>query len=249
MRVFVITQDEPVYAPRYLARIHEKISPRHEIIGVTALSPAAAGWPSVIRQKLGVYGPVDFVRAGMLFLRSKLSGRTVARFTDEHRIPRVAAARINSPAYIHDLTALAPDVLLSVAAPSRFGPELIAVPRVACLNVHSSLLPKYRGLDGLFWAMAHGESNAGVSVHTMVDRFDAGGIVEQESFPIAASDTLHDLYGKAIELGSTLIARALDRYETGAVSARSIDSTTGSYFSWPDAEAVSRFRSLGRRFF
>ena len=268
MRVFVITQDEPVYAPVYLAKIIQPFDKlrtpqvNHSVVGITALSPAGKkGGLSFAKQRLAMYGLWDFLRAASLFgygrLRSlwpvtkKQGSRlySVAQLAAYHSIPLYPCSNVNTSAYISTLKDLDLDILLSVAAPQRFGRKLLRIPRLACLNVHSSLLPKYRGLDGLFWALVHGESQVGVTVHLMSDGFDDGAIVGQQPFEVAPDDTLHTLYFKAMDVGAMLLSKALDQFAAGTVVTKPNDIKSGSYFAWPTREAARQFRKNGRRFF
>ncbi len=258
MRLFLITQDEPVYAPRYVGRILAALGSGHEVVGVTALDPGGAlGFWGVVRMRLRMYGPVDFARAGVRFVAARLlgllSGRvgarhSVRRLADERGIPLLQTGDVNDPGYVGRVAGLAPDLLLSVAATQRFGRALLAVPQVAAVNLHSSLLPAYRGLDGLFWALAGGEDTVGVTLHEMSAALDAGGIVGQQPIPVGDA-SLHDLYLKAMVAGAALVAEAADRYEAGPVETAPNDLAAGSYHSWPTREASRRFRALGRKFF
>jgi methionyl-tRNA formyltransferase len=259
MRIFIITQDEPVYAPVYLAKIIQRA--RHSIVGITALSPAGnSGWVKLTRQRLAMYGPLDFIKAAALFAYCRLMDVLPTRRQNDRffSMPRLAAhysipiypcSNVNATAYIRILEGLELDILLSVAANQHFGPELLSVPRLACLNVHSALLPKYRGMDGLFWALVHGETQVGVTVHLMTEDFDEGAIVEQQPFEVAPDDTLHTLYFKAMDVGATLISQALEQFDAGTVITQPNEIDKGRYFSWPDRKAAQRFRENGRRFF
>ncbi len=259
MRVFIITQDEPIYAPLYLANIIERS--RQSIVGITTLSPTGnKGWIRFIQQRWSMYGPLDFAKAGCLYLYCRIramvptSARTerfysVAKLAACHSIPLCPSSDVNNRTYIETLKALNPDIVLSVAANQRFEGDLLKVPRLDCLNIHSALLPDYRGIDGLFWALAHGETQVGVTVHMMSENFDEGPIVGQEPFRISPEDTLHTAYLKAIEVGSDLIARVLEELSNGTVTTRPNDVKAGSYFSWPDRQGARLFRQRGRRFF
>ncbi len=259
LRLFVVTQDEPLYAPRYFAAILRALGGRHDLVGVTALDPAGSlGWSGLVRQRWAMYGPVDFVRAGARFAaaraRALLPGaagarRSVHRLAVRHAIQVVDTADVNDPDYVARVAETAPDLVVSVAANQIFRAELLAVPAVAAVNLHSSLLPRYRGLDGLFWALAHGETEVGVTLHEMTAGIDAGGIVGQRALPAPPGATLHGLYLAAIEAGAALLAEAADAYAAGTVDLAANDPGAGSYFSWPTREAARAFRGHGRRFF
>jgi methionyl-tRNA formyltransferase len=257
LRVFVVTQDEPLYAPRYLRRVLGVL--RHDVIGAAALAPAGpGGWGALVRQRFAMYGPIDFLRIGARFAARKatrlLPSRTGAEphSVDEALrsagVPRIPCRRVNDPAFVDLLRALEVDVLVSIAANQRFGAALLRAPRVVALNVHSSLLPKYRGLDGLFWALVHGEKEVGVTVHVMSERIDEGDIVAQEAIAVGEDDSLHVLYLKAMDVGARLLADAVDAHAAGRVVRRRNDPAAGSYFSWPTREAARAFRRRGRRF-
>jgi methionyl-tRNA formyltransferase len=258
LRVFIITLDEPVYAPVYLTKILAAVD--HRIVGLTAL-PAASqiGTWGLVRNRMAVYGPLDVLRAVAIYGRCRLraalprrgGGRfySVARLAKEEGVPVIPGRDVNAPGYIETLRGLGIDVLVSVAANQRFGDELLALPRLACLNVHSALLPNYRGMDGLFWALAHGETEVGVTVHEMSPGIDQGPIVAQAPFPVRTEEPLHRVYYRAMDHGAVLLARALDGYADGAVTLRPNPADEGRTFSWPTREAARRFREQGHRFF
>jgi methionyl-tRNA formyltransferase len=207
-----------------------------------------------------MYGLRDFVYAGWLYsyyrLRALLPQRrmsdrsySVAQFARAQEIPLYPCTSVNELDYIKRLEALDIDILLSVAANQRFGSTLLRLPNITALNVHSALLPKYRGMDGLFWALVHGETEVGVTLHVMSEEFDDGPIVGQVAFTVLPSDSLHSLYFRAMEKGAALVAEVLRQYEAGSVVERPNDVSAGSYFSAPTGEAARQFRRNGRRFF
>lgn len=257
LRVFIVTQDEPLYAPRYLRRAIAALE--HDIVGVAALDPGGpGGWRGLLRQRLAMYGPLDFLRIGARFAAGRAARllprrrgsdpRSVEEALRDAGVRRVACTSVNEPGFVATLRELEVDVLVSIAANQRFRPALLAVPRVVALNVHSSLLPKYRGLDGLFWALVHGEEEVGVTVHVMSAGIDEGDIVAQEPFRVSPGESLHELYLRAMDIGSRLLAESVDAYAGGKASPRPNDPAAGSYFSWPTREAARTFRRRGHRF-
>ena len=100
-----------------------------------------------------------------------------------------------------------------------------------------------------FWVLANGERVTGTTVHFMNEAIDAGDIIVQERFNITGEDTLHSLVCRTkIEIGPRLLLEAISRIEAGTVEARPMDLASGSYFSFPDRDAVARFRGHGRKF-
>ena len=113
------------------------------------------------------------------------------------------------------LQELAPELIV-VAAYGRFLPdEILALPPKGCINVHSSLLPKYRGSAPINWAILNGESETGVTIQRMAHDMDAGDIILQQSTPIHQSETAGMLYGRLAELGGKLVVEAVAQIEAG----------------------------------
>lgn len=259
MRIFIITQDEPVYAPLYLEKIIQQV--KHPIVGVTALSPSGnKGWISFAKQRLGMYGLWDFFRASLMYMSFRLkniffgNGKgnrfySITRLSKHYLIPLFPCTNVNDPEYIKQLRDQNIGILISVAANQIFRKKLIQTPNIACLNIHSSLLPKYRGLDALFWALVNGETQVGVTVHLVNEKIDDGDIVAQKPFDVAPENSLHKLYYKAMGVGAKLLSEVLDQYEKDSVRTKKNDITLGSSYSWPTAEAARQFRKNGKKFF
>lgn len=116
--------------------------------------------------------------------------------------------------------------LIVVAAYGRFLPdEILNLPPRGCINVHSSLLPKYRGSAPINWAILNGESETGVTIQRMAHDMDAGDIILQQSTPIHQSETAGMLYGRLAELGGKLVVEAVAQIEAGTASYTPQDHT------------------------
>jgi methionyl-tRNA formyltransferase len=124
----------------------------------------------------------------------------------------------NGPACRAFLEALSPDLLLAVGYGQILGDETLAIPRVGALNVHPSLLPKYRGLDPIWWVVYEGETETGVTVHEMTRKVDEGPILAQESMPLFPEDTVLEVYQRMQPLTVSVVSRALTEIvRTGAI--------------------------------
>ncbi|MCB9800530.1 MAG: glycosyltransferase [Candidatus Omnitrophica bacterium] len=124
----------------------------------------------------------------------------------------------------------------------KIKPEVLNIPRHGFLNMHLSLLPKYAGLDAIFWMLYHGEKNAGATVHFAAPEIDQGHIVEQRQIPICILDNEETLYQKMLWLGTSLIIKALDKIDAGTFEPQVQDTTQGSYFSWPTRKQRAELR-------
>lgn len=118
----------------------------------------------------------------------------------------------------------------------RIRQNILAIPRLGFLNLHLSALPRYAGLDSIFWALYHGEKEIGVTVHAVAPELDRGAIVLQRSIPVHSLDTEESLYDRALWLGTALMARAVKLLEEGKTEFTPQDPEQASYFSWPSPQ-------------
>ena len=108
-----------------------------------------------------------------------------------------------------------PDVLLCTAFPWRLPAEALAVPRIACVNGHPSMLPKYRGPTPMGWAVRSGETEIGMTYHLMDETFDTGGILAQKAVPLDDDETLDSLWPKLGAAAAELVPVVFDRLARG----------------------------------
>jgi methionyl-tRNA formyltransferase len=129
--------------------------------------------------------------------------------------------KVGDPAFVAQLGMLRPDLIV-VAAYGQFLPRaLLDLPPQGVINIHPSLLPKYRGAAPIQWAIANGETETGVSLIYLTEKMDAGDILAQEPTPIAPADTAATLAPRLAELGARLLLRALDDLRRGQIHRRS----------------------------
>ncbi len=127
------------------------------------------------------------------------------------------------------LTALAPDFFVVVAYGKILSPRFLAIPRIAPLNVHASLLPKYRGAAPLAWALLHGERETGVSIMRMDEGLDTGPVFHQASLTIAEQDNAQTLHDKVARLGAETLIAVLPRIAAGSLQATAQPAEGASY--------------------
>ncbi|HEX5421848.1 MAG TPA: formyltransferase family protein, partial [Gammaproteobacteria bacterium] len=119
--------------------------------------------------------------------------RSVAELAARRKLPVFAPEDVNHPLWLAKIRALEPDILFSLYYRKLLSKELLAIPPRGCLNLHGSLLPKYRGCAPANWAIVNGETETGVTLHYMTARPDAGDIVAQHRVQIATSDDARSL--------------------------------------------------------
>jgi methionyl-tRNA formyltransferase len=136
----------------------------------------------------------------------------------------------NSPQWIAEGRAANPDFLFSFYYRYMLEKAWLDVPRRGALNMHGSLLPKYRGRAPVHWAILSGEAATGASLHYMLEKPDAGALVDQQSVPILENDTALDVSLHVAEAAEQTLRRSLPKLIAGNAAARPLDLSQGSYF-------------------
>jgi methionyl-tRNA formyltransferase len=154
----------------------------------------------------------------------------VADVAAKSALHAIAPADPNTSEVIARVAACAPDFLFSFYYRSMLKPPLLALPRRGALNMHGSLLPKYRGRAPVNWAVLHGERHTGATLHYMTDRPDAGDIVAQQAVPILPDDTAADVLRKVAVAAEIALDAALPALIAGTAPRIVQDLTQGSYF-------------------
>ena len=154
---------------------------------------------------------------------------SVEKLARAHGLPVIKPEDANDPAVVAQVAALQPDFLFSFYYRNMLGPELLALPPRGAFNMHGSLLPKYRGRVPVNWAVIMGERETGATLHQMVEKPDAGGIVDQEAVPIGPEDTAAEVFGKVTEAAALVLARALPGLVAGNARITPQDLSRGSY--------------------
>jgi len=137
---------------------------------------------------------------------------------------------INTHDNIELVRTLAPDFLFSFYYRNMIRPEVLAIPGKGALNMHGSYLPKYRGRVPVNWAVINGEIETGATLHYMVEKPDAGDIVDQEKVTILFDDTAHDVFTKVTAAAELVLSRAWPLLQSGAAQRIPMDLNAGSYF-------------------
>ncbi len=154
---------------------------------------------------------------------------SVARLAAERGV-EVMTANPSGEEWILRIEALAPQYVLSFYYRSLLEERLLAAARWGALNMHGSLLPKYRGRAPINWAILSGESETGATLHYMVRKPDAGPIIDQEKVPIGIDDTALSVSLAVADAAVRLLTRWLPRLAAGPPPARPMDLSQGSYF-------------------
>jgi methionyl-tRNA formyltransferase len=144
----------------------------------------------------------------------------VKNFALDKNIPVIQPDKMKDHTFLETLRAWSPDVIV-VAAFGRILPQIILdLPQKGCLNVHGSLLPKYRGAGPIQWAVINGEPVTGVTIMLMDAGMDTGAILEQAQVPISPEDTTGDVASRMAEVGGALLVPTLQKWMAGTMVAQ-----------------------------
>lgn len=138
----------------------------------------------------------------------------------ERGIPVLTPENVNTPDSVAALRALAPDVIVVVAYGQFLKADILNLPPHGSVNVHASLLPKYRGAAPIHWAVANGETETGVTTMFVNARMDAGDIIDQLAEPIRPEDTAGSLHDRLAQCGADLLARTIEALRQGSTQRR-----------------------------
>jgi len=259
MKVLFITQNDPIYVRLFFEELFQLAQGRVEIVEVV-VAPAMGqkSLVALVRQMWNFYGPLDFLRVGMRYAALRVlaalpgplrGGKTgsVRQVARAHGIAVCTVADVNADEFVDLVRARGVDVIASVAAPQIFRAPLLGAARFGCINIHNSVLPKYRGMLPNFWQMYHGERSVGTTVHRLNARLDDGAILAQSASPVVPGESLDQLIRRTKRGGARLMLETLEALKAGTATEGPNPASEGSYFSFPTRADVREFRRRGLR--
>jgi len=153
----------------------------------------------------------------------------VRAYVTAREIPVLMPENVNTPESVADLRTLAPDLIVVVAYGQFLKADILNLPSLGCINVHASLLPKYRGAAPIQWAVANGETGTGVTTMFVNVRMDAGDIIDQLAEPIRPEDTAGSLHDRLAGCGADLLARTLSALRQGSIRRQPQDEAEATF--------------------
>jgi methionyl-tRNA formyltransferase len=200
-------------------------SPKIVFMGTPAF--AVASLKALLDAKMNVVGVVTApdkpAGRGM-----QLQQSAVKQFALEHQLPIAQPEKLKSPEFFAQIQAWQPDLQIVVAF--RMLPESIwSFPPMGTLNVHGSLLPKYRGAAPINWAIINGEKETGVTTFRLQHAIDTGDILLQERIPIGPDMTAGELHDIMMEVGAQTLVTTLNGLIAGAIQAKPQQETLASF--------------------
>ncbi len=140
----------------------------------------------------------------------------VACWADAHSVPFVETDNVNAPDVIKTIAGYEPDLIVVIAFGQKIGNDLVNLPPKGAINVHASLLPKYRGAAPINWAIINGETETGISIITLAEKMDAGQVLGQSGTGIGPDETAGELHDRLAQLAAPLLLKTIDQIADGS---------------------------------
>ena len=158
-----------------------------------------------------------------------LTPSPVKLLAQRQQIPLLQPLKMKDPEFLQALAGWKPD-LIAVAAFGRIlTPTILSLPSLGCINVHGSLLPKYRGAGPIQWAIINGETETGITTMLMDEGMDTGAMLLQEAIPITSTDTADTLASRLAELGGRLLVETITRLKADALAPQPQDASQATF--------------------
>ena len=155
--------------------------------------------------------------------RQKGRGKSIVKSpvkicAEKYGIPVFQPERVRKPEAVERIRQEEPDLIVVAAFGQILPQKLLDIPKYGCINVHTSLLPKYRGAAPIQWAIINGEKKSGVTIMQMDAGLDTGDILMQEELELDPKETAETLFDKLADMGGPLLLRTIDAMEAGTVT-------------------------------
>jgi methionyl-tRNA formyltransferase len=180
----------------------------------------------------------------------------VKLLAEELNLPVIQPERLRRPEAMQALRDWAPELIVVAAFGQILRPDVLDLPQYGCINVHGSLLPRWRGAAPIHAALLHGDSETGITIMRMDPGVDTGPMLSQDNLPILADDTAGSLIPRMAELGARLLLETLPGYLSGKIQPQPQDDSLATYapmlkkedglldFSRPAQELANKVRAF-----
>jgi methionyl-tRNA formyltransferase len=254
MRIVIITQNEPFYLAENLSYLIEILPEHSEIIGCVVADVSPFGKKETFFKKakkaFDIFGLSFFIYYSLKFIVSKFSfKKNVFNVLKKNKIPPIILDEaINQTSSVNKIKAFDPDLLISILGNQIFKAPILNLAPKGCINLHTALLPKYRGLMPTFWVMKNNETKTGVSVFFVDEGIDSGPIIVQTEVKIG-NRTQEELITCTKKIGMEAIAKSVDLIQKDEVKLIENDPSKKTYYKFPTRKDVIQFKKIGKSFF
>lgn len=144
----------------------------------------------------------------------KMIASEVKVYAEEHNLKVVQPMKVkNNPEFVEELKEINPDLICVVAYGKIIPKEILDIPRFGCINVHGSLLPKYRGAAPIQWAVLNGDKETGITTMFMDEGMDTGDMILKETVKIGEDETTGELWDRLSIIGGKLLVKTIEQIE------------------------------------
>lgn len=255
MRITILTQSDPFYLAENINYLLSNLPAHSQVVSTVVFDVSPFGKKESFIQKAKrtakIFGLGFFVNYGFKFIFSKLNpNKSVKHVLNKNNIPIIELERgVNHPESLEIIKSYKPDLLISIAGNQIFKQPLIDLAPKGCLNLHTALLPKYRGLMPSFWVLKNNEKETGVSVFFVDKGIDSGPILVQKNLPIHKNMTQAELIKKSKKLGMDAIIESIELIHQGNYKLIPNPEEEKTYFTFPTREDVKAFYKAGKKFY
>jgi methionyl-tRNA formyltransferase len=254
MRIILLTQDDPFYLGQNIDFLLSHLPKGTEVVGTVLFDVSPFGKRESFLDKMKktyrVFGFRFFAYYAYRFLMAKVNKeRAVKNVLVKHGVPLVQIdGSINNKKNLAKISSFSPDLLISIGGNQIFKTPLIQLAKYGCLNLHTALLPKYRGLMPSFWVLKNNEKYTGVSVFFVDEGIDSGPILVQEKVEIG-DRSQEELIKFTKQLGMEAIIKAIEKIRDGGYELIPNPEEEKTYYSFPTRQDVNGFYKARKRFF
>jgi len=255
MNIIILTQSDPFYLAENIDYLIKMLPGHSKVVSAVVfdVSPFGKkeGFLDKIKRTISVFGFRFFLRYGFEYIFNRFKPyKSVSRVFRKNGIPIILLEKsVNASESLTEIRNYEPDLLISIAGNQIFKQPLIDLAPKGCLNLHTALLPKYRGLMPSFWVLKNNEPETGVSVFFVDQGIDSGPILVQKKIRIHEGMSQAELIKKTKRLGMDAIVEAIELIHKGDYQLIPNSEIEKTYFSFPTRQDVKDFVKAGKRFY
>jgi methionyl-tRNA formyltransferase len=254
MNIVILTQNDPFFLAENLDYLFSILPSKIRICGciVFEVSPFGKNESFIAKAQktFHIFGLRFFLRYTLMYIKNRANKtKNVNIILNKYNIPAIQIKDdINSEKSLSEIKKFSPDLLVSIAANRIFKKPLIELASKGCLNLHTALLPKYRGLLPSFWVLKNDEKYTGVSVFFVDEGIDSGPMLIQKKILIGDKTWL-ELIQYTKRIGMQAILEAVELIYDGDYKLIENDHRKMSYYTFPSKQDVKDFVKAGKKFF
>jgi methionyl-tRNA formyltransferase len=233
-----------------IACLEAVVDTGHEVtLGV--FLPESSGLLNTARVAFRHGGVGAVARGGVRLLRARVGAKARAvagsasgfssllEIADRRGLETVDVTHLHRTETLEALRAVTPDLIIVACFSKILKREVIEIPQTACVNIHPSLLPAYRGPNPVYWVVANGERETGVTAHFIDEGIDSGDIIDQVKVSIDVGAGEEDVFSDCVDAAARLAGEVVRQFEEGSVQRAPQDPVLASYFGKPPRGASS----------